>query len=130
MNNEETKEEKLIRKLKERKMELEVLISSVELNLQRHGYHIPPEERMPVPQPHGQGQGEQNQRGMMKKPQPGIRIQNKLSYRGKEKCYELYDRLDEDCDQILNFIDMRVMRSLSSPLGLVNDPTYLRRYGS
>jgi hypothetical protein len=124
MNNEETKEEKQIRKLKERKLELEVLISSVELNLERHGYHLSPEERMPVPQLQGKGQ---NQR-IVNKPQPGIRIQNKLSYRGKEKCYELYDRLDEDCDQKLNFNDMRVMKSLSSPMGLVTDPTYLRRY--
>ena len=136
MKNEETKEEKLIQKLRERKLELEVLISSVELSLQRHGYDIPLDERMPVPsRPEpgqgprpGQGPGQGQGQGVMSnKPQPGIRIQNKLSYRGKEKCCELYHRLDEDNDQRLNFLDMRVMRSLSSPLGLVNDPKYLRR---
>lgn len=141
MKNEETKEEKLIQKLRERKLELEVLISSVELSLQRHGYDIPLEERMPVPSRPESGQGsgpgpgpgpvsasgKGPQGGITNKPQPGIRIQNKLSYRGKEKCCELYHRLDEDNDQRLNFLDMRVMRSLSSPLGLVNDPKYLRR---
>lgn len=82
-----TKEEKKIRKLKERKLELELLIQAVELNLKRNGYLI------------------DDMKSTL--PQPGIRINEKLSFRGKEKSKELYLRLDEDLDGQINFKDIR-----------------------
>jgi hypothetical protein len=93
-----TKEEKHILKLKERKLELEILISSLEINLRRNGYLL--DEQL----------SQQLNTGTSRAavaPQAGIRINNQLSFRGKEKCVELYSRLDEDNDQSVNFCDMR-----------------------
>ena len=61
-----TKEEKKIKKLKERKEELELLIQAVELNLKRNNYLV-------------------SSNFTSLSIQPGIRINNKLSFRGQEK---------------------------------------------
>lgn len=123
--SEAEKDEKLIEKLRERKLELENLIKSVELNLVRHGYEITPSDDN---SDKISGNNKSNIFSKKPLPQPGIRINNKLSYRGIEKSHELYSRLDEDGDGYLNWIDMRVMKSLSSTstYGLIQDPMYLR----
>jgi hypothetical protein len=92
-----TKEEKEIAKLKERKLELEVLISSLEVNLRRNGYFVDEQSSQ---------LGSSTTPGASL-PQAGIRINDQLSFRGKEKCVEFYSRLDEDNDQLVNFCDMR-----------------------
>jgi hypothetical protein len=54
-------------------------------------------------------------------PSSGIRINNKLSFRGKQKAGEYFERLDEDGDGYLTFDDFRAMISLTDPNGLVSD---------
>ena len=104
--------EKKLRKLRERKIELQILVQAIEQNLKKKGFEF--EDHGYVPPV----------------PQPGIRINGSLSFRGRQQCSELYDRLDEDCDGLIGYDDIRSMRSLSSPLGLVTDPTLKSWYTS
>ena len=98
-----TENEKKLRILRERKVELQILVQAIEQNLKRKGYEF--EDHGFVPPV----------------PQPGIRIHGTLSFRGRQKCSELYDRLDEDGDGLVGYDDMRTMRGLSCPLGLALD---------
>ena len=57
----------------------------------------------------------------------GIRIDNKLSFRGKDSAIEYFRRLDEDNDGYIEWEDFRAMRSLGADFmpevgGLVHDP--------
>lgn len=101
----DTANEKRLRKLRERKIELQILVQAIEHNLKRKGYEFTDHGYVPPI------------------PQPGIRINGGLSFRGRQKCYELYDRLDEDKDGLVGYNDIRSMRALNSPMGLVHDPT-------
>jgi hypothetical protein len=100
----DTANEKKLRKLRERKIELQILVQAIEHNLKRKGYEFADHGYIPPI------------------PQPGIRIHGGLSFRGRQKCAELHDRLDEDGDGLVGYNDIRAMRSLSCPLGLVADP--------
>ena len=48
-------------------------------------------------------------------PRPGIRIRGELSFRGKQKAEELFDRLDEDGEGGLTLEAFRSMKSLKFP---------------
>ena len=61
--------------------------------------------------------------------QTGIRIKDKLSFRGREMAAEYFSTLDEDCDGYLNWEDLRAMRSLAEgaadELGFLHEQEYL-----
>jgi hypothetical protein len=78
-----------LEELLERKTELEMLVMAIEQNLRRHGYDFRKNDYVSPSL------------------QPGIRIKGKLSFRGKKKARELFDRLDEDKDGKLQFEDFR-----------------------
>eukprot|EP01038_Epipyxis_sp_PR26KG_P013004 gene13004-17434_t len=54
----------------------------------------------------------------------GIRINNKLSFRGKEMSTEQLLAVDFDKDGLLNFEDFRSLKAFSSFGGIVNDHAY------
>ena len=54
-------------------------------------------------------------------PVAGIRINNKLSFRGKQKALEYYNELKEHDDIPFSFVDYRAMKSKSSELGINHD---------
>ncbi len=64
------------------------------------------------------------------KPKPivysGIRIKNKLSFRGEAMAKEYFDLLDEDKDGMLDFEDFRAMLSIQRfhQYGFVHEPEY------
>ena len=64
---------------------------------------------------------------LAKKPLSGININGKLSFRGIEKSYEYFDRLDEDHDGFLNFGDFRAMKALSTGQQFVLADEYLSK---
>ena len=75
--------------LKDKEGELLDLLKALDASLEEQGYVIerPSENRHSV--------------------QTGIRIKNKLTFRGKQKAVELFKKLDEDCDGFLTMEDFR-----------------------
>ena len=66
-----------------------MLVLAIEQNLRRHGYEFQKNDYQAPPL------------------QPGIRINNELSFRGKQKAKELFERLDENNEGKLHFEDFR-----------------------
>lgn len=96
----ETDAEKIIR-LRDKIIELESMCKAIEVPLMNAGYldkpSISTKSSVPV---------------------PGIRINNKLSFRGKAKAFEYYHEIKEHDDIPFSFVDYRAMCSKSSELGI------------
>lgn len=75
--------------LLERKTELEMLVMAIEQNLRRSGYDFRKNDYVSPSL------------------QPGIRINGELSFRGKKKARELFNRLDEENKGVLYYEDFR-----------------------
>ncbi len=95
----------LLRRLKilaKQEEEIALMIESVDASLLDLGYQV------------------QNPGGKNVVPQTGIRMHNKLSFRGKQKAEEYFQFVDNDRDGLLNFEDIRSMKAFSNTKGLVH----------
>lgn len=106
---EREEEVKRYNKLKNRQLELEVLIAAIEDHLKENGYLLT-----------------DKQNWNSKTTASGIRIKDKLSFRGREKASEFFDKLDEMKTGTLGFPDIRAMHSLNSKSGFVHQLEYCR----
>ena len=57
--------------------------------------------------------------------QTGIRLNNQLSFRGRDTSKRYFDHLDEDKDGYLKYDDFRAMKAISTPNGIAHQSEYL-----
>jgi len=57
--------------------------------------------------------------------QTGIRLDNQLSFRGRDTSKRYFDHLDEDKDGYLKYDDFRAMKAISTPNGIAHQSEYL-----
>jgi hypothetical protein len=105
-------------RLKKHKEELILRIHSIDMILAEEGIPVSYSLDSIVPR-----HGIHATRTTQTNPSSGIRINNELSFRGKQKAGEYFDRLDEDHDGYLTFDDFRAMISLTNADALVSDST-------
>ncbi len=84
--------------LQRKEEEIQTLLESVDISLHEMGYYIDKQDL------ENMGAKPANSRMM---PQSGICINEKLSFRGKDKSSEYFDVLDSDQDGLVNFEDLR-----------------------
>ena len=97
-SDEEVSGELKLKRLLDRKEELIENLNGVDASLAKLGYHV----------------DNRATKEAKRQLQSGIRMKNKLSFRGEEMCKEYFEHLDEDNDGFLVWEDFRAMRTLGA----------------